>query len=634
MNFRQDINALRALAVLSVVIYHFNAAWLPGGFIGVDVFFVISGFLMTTILLGRQDKPKGIIEFYVARLNRIVPPLALLCVSLLIVGWFYFAGDEFETLAKHIRYSAVFTSNSTYLDEAGYFAAASKEKWLLHTWSLSIEWQFYLLYPVIILAIAKISSRQYLPLAINILLVLSLSYCCYLAYVGNTDGYFLLTARAWEMLLGSWAVFYKPKRVSSSLPGWILVLVSAFIIDHNSAWPSALTLMPTLGALIILWSNQNSRLLTVPIIQRTGLYSYSIYLWHWPVVVLFYKLNLHTPTWILIGITLSFILGAISYHTIEQLRFRRDIKSVKRLLLKCKPLWMILALVAVTKFIAEHDGFPSRSSLGNELTSIYAQLDKKVQMHPTRSKCHISRYNNNQPEDACRLFNDDPSWALIGDSHGSEIAYSLAKKLSEENDGLAQYTFSACPPSYSQPAEFSPCAIWTTEVVEHVIANPKIKDVVIAYRYSDHLYGQNEETYPELPNRYSDAKRAEILKSLREMIEILTSNGKQVYLMMPVPEMGKSIKSFVDRSYLKGQPLDNIVSMNIDYYQQRNQRFLDFMATLASLKGLHVIEVKDLFCDENLCYAVRDSIPLYFDDDHPGLLATDQIAEQILSLQP
>ncbi|UYI47285.1 acyltransferase [Vibrio natriegens] len=213
MQFRKDINALRALAVILVVVYHFNSTWVPGGFVGVDVFFVISGFLMTTIILQREEiNLTSLVNFYVARLNRIVPALAFLCVALLAFGWFYFAGEEYETLAKHVRYSLTFLSNQVYLGEAGYFAAASREKWLLHTWSLSIEWQFYLLYPIFIGIVLKLFSRSRLAFAINTLLLISLLYCGYLSFSGDTSGYFMLSARAWEMLLGSWAVLYQPKR--------------------------------------------------------------------------------------------------------------------------------------------------------------------------------------------------------------------------------------------------------------------------------------------------------------------------------------------------------------------------------------------------------------------------------------
>lgn len=157
MQFRKDINGLRAIAVCAVVLFHFNAPWMPGGFAGVDVFFVISGFLMTGIILrGIQEKNFSLMKFYVARANRIIPALAVLCLVLLVVGWFHLTPMEYKTLAKHVVSSITFYSNHVYWGEAGYFTAASNEKWLLHSWSLSVEWQFYIIYPVILVTMHKL----------------------------------------------------------------------------------------------------------------------------------------------------------------------------------------------------------------------------------------------------------------------------------------------------------------------------------------------------------------------------------------------------------------------------------------------------------------------------------------------
>lgn len=632
MQFRKDINALRALAVLLVVVYHFNANWAPGGFVGVDVFFIISGFLMTKILINKEEiNLSSLINFYVARVNRIVPALAFLCISLLVLGWFYFAGDEYETLAKHARYSLTFLSNQVYLDEAGYFAAASREKWLLHTWSLSIEWQFYLLYPIFIGIVLKLISKNRVALAINTLLLISLCYCGYLSFIGDTSGYFMLSARAWEMLLGSWAVLYKPKKHCPAYVGWLLVLISAFVINKDYLWPSLLTLMPTFGALIILWANQNNRVSDSYVVQKIGLYSYSIYLWHWPVVVLFYKLNLSSASWLFTGIALSVLLGAISYHTVEQIRFTKNIHSTKRLFLQCKPLWMVLLLVGTAKFIAEQDGFPKRSTLAPELTELYGKLDKKVQMSPLRSKCHISKYTGQQPNNACILSAESPKWAVIGDSHASELAFSISEQLESTNQGVIQFTMSACPPSYRQAEHFSHCARWTNDVVDFVASSSQIKKVVIAYRYSDHLFGGNEDSYPELPNDYSDQRREQVLQSLTLTLDTLLDQGKEVYLVMPVPEMGRSIKTLVDQAYLQKSDLTNIPSVSTSYYEQRNQLFYSFISNSTFKPGLHIVEIREFFCDENQCYAVRDKVPLYFDDDHPGLSITKEIAAKILN---
>jgi len=156
MNFRYDINGLRAVAVIAVVLFHFNPAWLPGGFAGVDVFFVISGFLMTSIIFNKMENNSfNLFEFYVARVNRIIPVLAVIGIVLLVFGWFYLLPLDYRDLSRQVEKSVLFTSNILFTEGDGYFEQNEKTKWLLHTWSLSVEWQFYIFFPIILLALRR-----------------------------------------------------------------------------------------------------------------------------------------------------------------------------------------------------------------------------------------------------------------------------------------------------------------------------------------------------------------------------------------------------------------------------------------------------------------------------------------------
>ncbi|HHP0585882.1 TPA: acyltransferase family protein, partial [Vibrio harveyi] len=199
MNFRSDINGLRAIAVISVVLFHFNPEILPGGFAGVDVFFVISGFLMTSIIfIGLENSNFSIINFYISRVNRIIPALAILCLVIMIFGWFYLTPLDFKTLGKHVSGSIRFISNSMYLKESGYFDVSANNKWLLHTWSLSVEWQFYLIYPVVLTLLYKafgFKTLRKILIAVTVSLYL---YSLYSSYSNPNASYFLLSNRAWE----------------------------------------------------------------------------------------------------------------------------------------------------------------------------------------------------------------------------------------------------------------------------------------------------------------------------------------------------------------------------------------------------------------------------------------------------
>ncbi|GAL07089.1 O-antigen acetylase [Photobacterium aphoticum] len=227
MKFRADINGLRALAVIAVVLFHFNPSWVPGGFAGVDVFFVISGFLMTGIIFrGFENSNFSIINFYVARANRIIPALSVVCLALLVFGWFYLTPLDYRALGKHVTSSMGFLSNVIYWRESGYFDTASHSKWLLHTWSLSVEWQFYMIYPVVLVLLKKCMSltniKRLLVAGTTIGFILS----AYATYRWPNPAYFLLPTRAWEMMMGglhSFTHYRTLKRlVKSTLSGLVL----------------------------------------------------------------------------------------------------------------------------------------------------------------------------------------------------------------------------------------------------------------------------------------------------------------------------------------------------------------------------------------------------------------------------
>ena len=209
MYFRKDINGLRAIAVIGVMLFHFNASWMPGGFAGVDVFFVISGFLMTGIIFrGIEQENFSILKFYVARANRIIPALAVLCSVLLLFGWFYLTPLDYKNLGKHVGSSMGFLSNFIYWRESGYFDAASQEKWLLHTWSLSVEWQFYIIYPLVLVALRNFMSLKAMKVAVLHGTVLGFIFCVIATFKWPDSAYYLLPARAWEMMIGGVAYLY------------------------------------------------------------------------------------------------------------------------------------------------------------------------------------------------------------------------------------------------------------------------------------------------------------------------------------------------------------------------------------------------------------------------------------------
>ncbi|TAA47260.1 acyltransferase family protein [Corallincola spongiicola] len=321
MRFRKDINGLRAIAVIAVVLFHFNASWMPGGFAGVDVFFVISGFLMTGIIFrGFEQENFSILKFYVARANRIIPALAVLCLVLLVFGWFYLTPLDYKALGKHVGSSMSFLSNIIYWRESGYFDATSHEKWLLHTWSLSAEWQFYIIYPLVLVAMRKFMSLKAMKATILVGTVLGFIFCVIVTYKWPNSAYYLLPTRAWEMMIGGVAYLYPLKFAENRKKafewfGLTLIILSYIFISKENLWPGYLALIPVLGAFLLVQAQRNDSAVTGNVLfQLLGKWSYSIYLWHWPLVVLSNYYSIESAIFLII---FSVFIGFLSYRFVE-----------------------------------------------------------------------------------------------------------------------------------------------------------------------------------------------------------------------------------------------------------------------------------------------------------------------------
>lgn len=324
MKFRTDINGLRAYAVIAVIIFHFNKQWLSGGFAGVDVFFVISGYLMTSIIFrGLENNNFSIWKFYAARIKRIIPALLMLVIVLMIFGYLFLGPIPYASLAKHSGGSLLFISNIMYWKESGYFDTSAIEKFLLHTWSLSVEWQFYIIYPIGLLILSKLFKLDSIKKIVAVSTILTLIFSIYASQKWTIASYFLLPTRMWEMLLGGIAFLYpfELKKQSEKhileLSGLALILVSFFIITEHTIWPGYAALIPTLGAFILLQANNEKSIFTNNIIcQKLGLWSYSLYLWHWSLLATYNYFNYKIKIWPFLFVTLA--CGITSYYLIER----------------------------------------------------------------------------------------------------------------------------------------------------------------------------------------------------------------------------------------------------------------------------------------------------------------------------
>ncbi|WP_262383122.1 MULTISPECIES: acyltransferase family protein [Pseudomonas] len=436
MQFRKSINALRALAVISVVLFHFKISGFDGGFVGVDIFFVISGFLMTGIICnGLQKQNFSLLGFYASRARRIIPALLTLCVALLIFGFVYLPLDDYRDAIKTIKSSLLFSSNFMFAKGGSYFDAPLYENWLLHTWSLSVEWQFYMLYPVVLMGLYKFLGIQKTKASLVLLALGSLGASVYFTNTNPVFAFYMLPTRAWELIVGG-LVFLFPLQISKRTGyvvegvGLTAILVSIFCLSEQDLWPGYLALLPVLGTALVIFANTQSTFSNSSTLQFSGTISYSVYLWHWPLVVFLYAcglLNSWPHVWT--AIALSFLLGALSFYLIESKT--KKITSTRRAILKYASLVVgTVGLSAITASVVKD--YPGTR---------FAYVD--LGQPEYTSKLYTQEcYPNTYGAADCKLGSGDVSVILFGDSH----AQSTAAAIQVENKQAAlSWARGGCP---------------------------------------------------------------------------------------------------------------------------------------------------------------------------------------------
>ena len=381
--FRTDINGLRAYAVIFVVLFHFKVLGFSAGFLGVDIFFVISGYLMSKIIIEKLNSNNfSFFDFYLSRALRIIPALFVLIIFLTILGYFIFTPDDLKNYAKDARYSLTFLSNDLYYRQAGdYFAANTHDKALLHTWSLSVEWQFYLIFPILLAVFHKfVNPKKLMGIFFIFLFSISLLLSIFITPKDSIYAFFNLSTRAWELIAGG-LVYYYFKSFEPTLfiknsflaLGSLLIVVSLIFFNTETIWPSYNALLPVIGTMCILIANQQQSILTrTRPIQWLGNCSYSIYLWHWPISFLIgYFLLEYNFINVSIAIILSLILGWLSYRYIE---------STRKIFTQLKTIYAYLFFIGVITISCMVYSYIEKDGLKNRASEQYLSKIEKIQM--------------------------------------------------------------------------------------------------------------------------------------------------------------------------------------------------------------------------------------------------------------
>lgn len=458
--YRPDIDGLRAIAVLSVFINHLSASVLPGGFIGVDIFFVISGFLITSQV--HKEICEGnfsIKQFYKRRINRIAPVLMLVIVMTLLVGVLVLSPADLIRLGKSSAYAMVGLSNVFFWREYGsYFAGNSAEAPLLHTWSLGVEEQFYLIWPLLTLLLFKV-SRRYMLAILAILTVAAVAVSQVGVNVAASAAYYLLPTRFFELMIGGvlalLVVRVQPTtRLQSQISlvtGFVLVIGSLAFIGKSSPFPGVTAVWPCIGAALLIWAGSgrftSSRLLLSRPMVFIGLISYSLYLWHWPIIAYLNYLNIAIGPIVGTGVVITAVgLSWLSWKFVETPMRRTGVSLTFSKVFAQRFVIPVVALVSIGGAAAYTKGFPQR------FDPRVAQLEAALESKPNilRSGCHVptALYDTPPNEKKCRLGSEKPDLdgILIGDSVANHFTGMLDVMAKAQGISLMDYTMDGCPP--------------------------------------------------------------------------------------------------------------------------------------------------------------------------------------------
>lgn len=628
MTFREDINSLRAISIVAVLFYHFSIPFFSGGFLGVDVFFVISGFLMTSIIVSGVEKNSfSLTKFYFARAKRIIPALLALCSFLLFLGWFWLPPADFGDLGKHVASSLSFISNFIYKGEEGYFDTLSQEKWLLHTWSLSLEWQFYIIYPVFLLFLSRQISlrgkafRETLKNSLITITLFSFALSAILTPEKDTFSFYLLPTRIWELTAGGLAYLWTATAVASEqsraeqrplcIAGLVFILGGLLLFNEGTPWPGHAAALPVVGTVLVLLSKcRQIPFLSGKIPHFLGLWSYSIYLWHWPIIVFLRYLHLDSqPAFLAGGVFLSIVFGAASYNFLEQ-PIRKYAPENRRLRYTIPAQVIFVLLICASIFVTLNNGVPVRVSSKIQL------IEKEIKNSYSINNCH-KKYET----DTC---NKNISFAVWGDSHAGSLYSSISEAAASKNG--AAYVRSACPPILNVTPTLNKkgraCYAANQAAYKALISLPREVPLFIAARWSFHLYGHNENSQKLSKLFYDGPAKATVKKDPALAFEetvISTLCGlaktRSVYVVLPIPEMGINVPRYLSRQAMISSDIKE-ASITIDRYEKRNLAILKILERAHLKCGVHLLNPKQSLCKEGYCLGSEQGKPLYFDDDH------------------
>lgn len=625
MIYRKDIDGLRAIAVIAVILFHLDFTFISGGFIGVDIFFVISGFLITqTIQKDILANKFTIRHFYVKRIRRIIPALFVTTFVTILFSFYILPVYELKEFSMSVLSVSTFTSNIFFWRHIDYFSVAAELKPLLHTWSLGIEEQFYILFPIFMLLTKKLTYKKILYW---ILIFLFLSFALSvspLAVDHPKSNFFLPMTRFWELFMGS-TLALSIKYISTNsrylnnllaMIGLLLILLPMALLDQHSTFPGMNAFYPVAGATLLIYSGTGDRtfvsfFFSNQYIRYIGLISFSLYLWHWPIIALSKHIIMgeFSIKVQLIILLITFILSALTYKLVEQ-PFRKNQKFKNILQIKAGLITLIsLSLMAIAIYIF----------LLIKI-DIYEENIPKMNMNCFKTKETLE----STKECSFGVKNSEKIFLLYGDSH-SEAMYPVFEKLAVENGWRGiPVSFPSCAPLFDvfklngNPRFIKSCTgEYSNNVKEFLEENKeKIEMVFLVSRWTIYEKGwikngrlQQQDTHflsdKETKSKNSSDSSKVLQKAIIRTVDKISGTlNIPTVILKPIPVLHANISRFTPDITKK------------EYLQQR--QFIDkIFNSLEQNPLIHIIDPINVFCPKDICKMYDDNNnALYKDDNH------------------
>lgn len=658
MEYRRDIDGLRAVAVLAVVLAHADFAWFSGGFVGVDIFFVISGYLITGIIAREIGENRfSLAGFYERRVRRILPALFVMMAVCLIGGWFLLPPPQYETLGWSALAATFFVSNIYFQRITGdYFASDAELEPLLHTWSLGVEEQFYIVIPLLLMLLL---SR--IPKLLKSVMIAgvagSFALSAYATHFHPVANFYALPTRAWELGIGALLALGVAPSIRKAWGAQILALAgigaivfAVLVYDKTTAFPGVAALLPVLGSAILIWVHREhqtwvGRVLSMPPMVGIGLISYSLYLWHWPLLVVArnYTVGIGIDLrFALIAVATGFVLAWLSYRFVEQPFRRGHRQSEDRKKVFGAAAVVAIATCCVAATVAVKDGFWSRSPQ-SKAAYFAAKTPAKIV-----TRC----FKNSQAQDAAPVCvlnapasTTSPPMLVWGDSHARALLPAFAEVAKRNDISAAIATKSGCGPilGINRPSGRATqgCSEFNMRVLEYLRAKAVPQTVVLMARWPFWAEGTrakgesgglaNLVPANEKVQRYGDASHQLLEAGLEDLLSALDEAGHNVVILSGVPELGWNppekllIAEYGGLEMPPGPLLADV--------RERQAKADAILARLARKSGATLIDTASVLCDVR-CRVRKDDILLYRDDDHlseaGAKFLLNNVEEQIL----